>query len=295
LGGSVIYSNATINKGVLQGAGTHLTTGSSAFNYVSNLGTLVVAGTLNETSLSNASSLVVASGGVLNNYSANLNSFDGTQLTVNSGGTLNIQSSGPFVTLGLQQSVFVDNGVVTGTTEAYSGSTVEGSGVTGPLYIQSGATYLVSTSAALRPSSLTVSSGTITGSGQTSVAATIHGAYLMAASSTSSLTWSGNLSGDGGLFVGGAGTVDLAGTNSYIGGTSVSSGTLMLQGASSLLAGSSLMIGSSVAAGASFDLPTSANTQPSISPVPEPGTLGLLAGALLVAMLAYRMRPSHGG
>ncbi len=90
----------------------------------------------------------------------------------------------------------------------------------------------------------------------------------------------------------GLGTLVLSGSDSYMGGTQVESGTLVLDGAASLLAGSSLSIGNNNGAGAVFMPP--ATSQATAAPVPEPGTVTLLAiaaiavGALSVPWLGRR-------
>jgi autotransporter-associated beta strand protein len=86
----------------------------------------------------------------------------------------------------------------------------------------------------------------------------------------------------------GTGELILSGTNSYAGGTFVESGTLVLTNNEALAAGSSLTIGDASAFSAGptgagsdtgaissrLDQPLAAS--PSITPVPEPGTLVLL-------------------
>ena len=64
----------------------------------------------------------------------------------------------------------------------------------------------------------------------TSLNATIsaNSAITFAPSSGNSITWSGVLSGDGGVTVDGEGTLTLSGANTYAGGTTISGGTLVL-------------------------------------------------------------------
>jgi hypothetical protein len=90
----------------------------------------------------------------------------------------------------------------------------------------------------------------------------------------------------------GTGLLSLDGTNTFAGGLNVPSGTVILNGASSLLAGSSLTIGS-VSGGGSVILPTAAVSRPAaanLAPVPEPGSLALLAVALLGSAVLVRQR-----
>ena len=122
-----------------------------------------------------------------------------------------------------------------------------------------------------------------------------------------SLTLGGNIS-DGGLAKGltldGPGTLILSGTNSYSGGTTVNGGVLYLTSSASLPSGSSLTVAAggtlifdpSVAmsppggdaAGESVSLPSA------VSPVPEPGTLAILAVAAICCLAARSWRRSVG-
>ena len=84
------------------------------------------------------------------------------------------------------------------------------------------------------------------------------------------------------------GTLTLTGTNTYAGGTTVTTGALILDGAASLLAGSSLTIGNANGPGAVFATPASvqqgAVPGAGVAPVPEPGTLALLAVGVAFAI-----------
>jgi autotransporter-associated beta strand protein len=97
-----------------------------------------------------------------------------------------------------------------------------------------------------------------------------------------------NGSGTLALAVAGSGTLSLSGTNTYTGGTTLSSGTLLLNGASSILAGSSLTIGNASYSGAALGAPAAPpnnNISVSLAPVPEPGSLSLVAAGLAVVGL----------
>jgi autotransporter-associated beta strand protein len=99
----------------------------------------------------------------------------------------------------------------------------------------------------------------------------------------------GNISGDEkALGLVAAGTLVLSGSNSYDGGTYVEAGTLEVTAADSLPNGSSLTIG----ANASSLFGASQQATPVVSDlraVPEPGTLGLLAGGAL-SLIGYGWR-----
>jgi len=117
---------------------------------------------------------------------------------------------------------------------------------------------------------------------------------LTVGGNNASTTFSGNLSdlnGGGSLTKTGTGLLLLSGENSYGGGTTVSSGTLEVASSSALPDGTSLTVG----AGGTFifdpppaGAPAVAST---VSPVPEPGTLVLLAASGLALLVgAWRRR-----
>jgi autotransporter-associated beta strand protein len=104
------------------------------------------------------------------------------------------------------------------------------------------------------------------------------------------VTLSGNLSGPGNLIEAGAGTLILSGTNSYTGGTTVSGGELVVTHSYCLYDGSNLIVGNAAAFA-----PLAPSAAPpgnsSASPVPEPGTLAIVASlALPLAIRGLRRR-----
>jgi fibronectin-binding autotransporter adhesin len=114
------------------------------------------------------------------------------------------------------------------------------------------------------------------------------------------LTLSGSIDG-GGLAKTGPGTLVLSGTNTYTGGTTVQAGLLEIGGINALPAGGSLTIdgtGSVVLAsglgvvgdaGMSHEAPMTGG-KASPAPVPEPGTLVLLAVGALAGAVVYRRK-----
>jgi autotransporter-associated beta strand protein len=335
-GAVVQYANTTLNGGFLRGPGTHTTmpgtsnyfsgtttyastvflqNGSDTFTNFTNGGevtnnaplvwdgginnggaSLTVNSTVSADDFTNAGVITINNGGALNNHLSDMTGYGGGRIAVNSGGTLNADSQSEGVALDLQDSLLVNNGNVTGTTNVYYGATVSGSGSFGPINVFQGGTLAISPSAGPIVPSLVVSSGSITGAGQSAAPIDIVSAAVDTPNPTDTLTLSGSLSGGGPLVKSGAGTLILSGSyNTYGGGTAVLDGTLILTNPGAIADGSNLTVGDAAAfapapvvpadvAGLATEPPSAA-----IAPVPEPGTLALLvAGAALMAM--YRKR-----
>ncbi len=177
-GGNVQYQNATINGGYMRGPGMHTlpsgfgstlnnTTinpatvvqqaGTDTFTNVTNRGQvtndgyLTIAGGINDggSSLSvngtadvsewiSAGLITINNGGALNNHLSDLTSYGGGRIYINSGGVLDADSQNEGVALNLQDSLLVNDGTVTGTTNVYYGATVSGSGAFGPINVNQG-------------------------------------------------------------------------------------------------------------------------------------------------------------
>lgn len=104
----------------------------------------------------------------------------------------------------------------------------------------------------------------------------------------------GPINGPTSLVLSGSGIVTLDNSNNFTGGTDVEAGTLILAGPAALEEGTSLIVGAA-ASGLFGSTAVGGEATPSMAgtvvPVPEPGTLALLAvGAVLVALRAPRRR-----
>ncbi len=98
-----------------------------------------------------------------------------------------------------------------------------------------------------------------------------------------------NFSGGSSLVKTGGGVLVLSGTNSYLGGTIVDAGTLVVDNPNALPDGSSLAVGqgASTILGLAVAAPAAGV---SAAPVPEPGTLALVAAALALVGCCLRRR-----
>jgi autotransporter-associated beta strand protein/T5SS/PEP-CTERM-associated repeat protein len=332
-GAVVQFANATINGGYLRGPGTYMTmprtvnffsgvttyastmfqqNGADTFtNFtnggpVANYGTLLwdggqngIGGSLtvfsqvNTDDFTNAGAIRINSGGVINNSLSDLTSGGGGQITINSGGTLNADSQRQGVALDLQDSLLVNNGTVTGTTNINYGATVQGYGSFGLVNINDGGTLDIAPSASPVMPAAVAAGGSISGSGTASQPVLIVGSLdLITPNSTDRLVLSGDVAGTGSVTKLGPGTVVLSGSNRYSGGMSVEAGTLIIDGADSLPDGSSLMVGADASllfapsnAGPSIAAPAAA-----VSAVPEPGTLVLLSVASALSVIYCTLR-----
>ena len=84
------------------------------------------------------------------------------------------------------------------------------------------------------------------------------------------------------------GTLILSGSNNYSGGTNVTAGTLIVTNANAIEDGSSLTVGAAIAFAPV--VPSVAASSLAAAPVPEPGTLALLAAAVCGAAVYQRLR-----
>ena len=109
--------------------------------------------------------------------------------------------------------------------------------------------------------------------------------------SAGTISLDGTLSGGGGLKEIGSGLLVLGGTNTYTGGTTVASGELIATNNEAIQDGTSVFVGNDLGAFGTI-VPSAASflaTAGATSPVPEPGTMALVAGAG-AAVLVLRRR-----
>ncbi len=283
--GSAAFTDVTNAGQINNNSGANLTWQGGS-NATSGVISVSSSATLNVSEWYNDGVITVNSGGLLNNSVSDLTSYGGARIYVNRGGTLNADSNSESVALDLDGSLLVNNGVVKGTTNVNYGATVSGSGSFGPINVMQAGAVVAATSAVPAPTSLTVTSGSISGSGNLTVSATVANAILATPNLTDVLTLSGILSGPGPITKIGPGTLVLSGTNTFGTGTDVLAGTLVIRNSYSLPGGSSLIVGSNALfAPAVPASERSSIVTPATAPVPEPSTLLLLATSLVLLVL----------
>jgi len=293
--GSTSFTDV-INAGQINDNSNAILTWQGEWNASSGVINVSSSAILNVSEWSNDGVITINSGGLLNNSVSHLVSGGGSRIYVNSGGTLNADSNAEGVTLDLQGSLLVNNGTVIGTTNVYYGATVSGSGSFAPMYVLQGGILAVAVSANPIVPTLTVSSGSVTGAGQLASPIDIINATVVTPNPADTLTLSGSLAGAGLLVKSGAGTLILSGSgNTYSGGTDVLEGTLILTNPGAIESGTNLTVGNAAAFAPAAVVPAvvaglpTEPPSPAITPVPEPGTLVLLAAAAAL-MAAYRKR-----
>ncbi len=144
--------------------------------------------------------------------------------------------------------------------------------------------------------------GTGQGSGQLagSGAVALTGSGSMYYNSTAASTFSGDITAPSGGLEVDSGTLILSGTNNFAAGAAVRGGTLVLADNQALADGSSVYVGSDLSEfGTVVSAPAvAASPQPAglngPAPVPEPGTIVLLAaGGTIVLLRRRRHRKPH--
>jgi fibronectin-binding autotransporter adhesin len=308
-GGILKFDTATTNI-VKSGTGTLVLTGTaiggiptatssfSGYLTVDN-GTLVVAATASgaNTVLGNAvntRTITINAGGTLKFIAPNATatSFSSTNvptLNINGGTVTNAEPGAPFPAGKINNAlnnVTLTNGLLTATTGqhgAYGAWNINGT-------ITSSGVSTISTSDPVYGTVMLSSSAPAFTTGTTTVNVT-DGTLTVSAPLIQD-----NDPGDNkvsALALTGPGTLVLTASNNYMGGTSVYDGTLIATNVNAIASGTNLSIGDPTlltmlpAAVVPMSAPTAA---PAITPVPEPGTLALLATVFGGAIVYRRIR-----
>jgi autotransporter-associated beta strand protein len=198
---------------------------------------------------------------------------------------------------------------ILGSNTAYMGFTGASGGLTAVQTISGFGSSLTYSTSNILPAgtALTVAAGStldLNGAGQQvaslSGAGTIRNAgnvlSALVVGDSSSTTYSGSITKLGGSDISltkvGDGKLVLSGSNDFTGGTSVTGGTLTVTNVHGLADGSNLAVGDpsllSLLPDATIPSPVVASA--AVSPVPEPGTLALLAAGVVAAAFGVRRR-----
>jgi autotransporter-associated beta strand protein len=220
--GGVISGTGAVNQ---IGTGTVILTATDTYGG----GTTISAGTLQ---IGNGGTTGSIAGNVIDNATLNFDRSD----PVTFAGT--ISGSGGVNQIGTDTLTLTGAGIYTGATNVDAGTLQAGAaGVFAPA-----SAFTVASGATLALDNFNQTIGSLAGNGNV----TLGSATLTTGNDNTNSTFSGALSGSGGLIKIGTGTFVLAGANAYTGATTVSGGTLEVDGA---IAASS---GVTVAAGATL-------------------------------------------
>ncbi|WP_193760045.1 autotransporter-associated beta strand repeat-containing protein [Azorhizobium caulinodans] len=230
-------SDAVSFGGVISGNGGFTQTGSGTLTLTGNntyTGTTTISGGTLQVGDGGTSGTLA--GTVVNNAALVFNRSDATSFAgaISGTGTLTKQGAGALTLSG--SNSFTGATTVAGGTLAISGGAS----------LADGARLTVASAATLSLLDANETVGSLAGAGTVALGSQT----LTAGGDNTSSTFTGTLSGTGGLTKVGTGTLTLGGTNSYSGQTTVSAGTLVAQGNAALADGTAV----SVASGATLDL-----------------------------------------
>ncbi|HMX15999.1 MAG TPA: autotransporter-associated beta strand repeat-containing protein, partial [Rhodocyclaceae bacterium] len=260
--------------GITQAAGKSVDAGNATITLNGGGGNVTLQGTLTTTNAT-ASAITVSNAAALQigNMSAALG---GTMTVSHSGagsqtaGTV-ISSAARFAKAGAGTMTLSQANTHTGGTAVNAGTLVVSGGTAlpdanGTVTVAAGATLDLANSEAI---------GALSGAGNV----TLNANTLTTGGSGTSTTFSGAISGTGGMTKTGAGNFTVSGANAYTGATSVLAGTLTL-GANNVLADTTAV---SVAAGATLDLATFNDTVGSLT------NAGTVAGTGTLTAATYNL------
>ncbi|HLG49574.1 MAG TPA: autotransporter domain-containing protein [Reyranella sp.] len=244
--GNLVDNGSAFNFVLKSGAGTQSLSGNNTLGgvFAVQQGTLSLDST---TAMTSAAFLEVSSGaqvtvngvGVTIGELVTTGSGDGT-VTI-AGGSLTVAQAGAvnaFAGRLTGSGAFIVNGsgglvqTLSGTSD-YSGATtvVQGTLRAGANNsFSANSAHTISSGATLDLNGFNETIGSLAGAG----AVTLRSGTLTAGGDGSSTTFSGVISGSGGLIMTGGGSLTLGGPNTYLGGTTIAGGTLQLSGAGTL-------------------------------------------------------------
>src|SRR5262245_25644199 len=245
------------------GAGTLILTGTNTYAG----GTTIMGGTLQ---LGNGGASGSIVGNVTNNGTFAINRSDAFTF----GGV--ISSSGAFQQNGTGTTIFTAANTYTGGTTVNAGTLRLGPGgslaPTGPLTVNAGGTFDLN--------SFNQTVGSLAGAGNVTLGA----ATLTTGSDNTSTTFSGTISGTGGLTKIGAGTLVLTGTNPYSGATTVNGGRLTVNGA---IPNSALTVDGGATLGGTGTIGSAVINNGTLSPGNSIGTITVNGNRVMTAAASY--------
>jgi len=276
------YSGVMSGSGGLTKIGTGTLTLSGANTYTGattiNAGTLALSGS---NRIGDQSAVTVAAGATFNLGTASdtIGSLAGAGNVTVTSGTLSVGQNNTSTTFGgviggAGRLTKVGTGTLTlGGANTYTGLTTISAGTLAlgaANRIADGSALSIAAAGTLDLGGFDETVASITGAGATSLGAGV----LTTGGNNSSTTYSGVMSGSGGLTKIGTGTLTLSGGNTYTGATTINAGTLTLGGSNRIGDQSAV----TVASGATFSLGTSSDT---IGSLAGAGNVTLTSGALV--------------